>query len=94
MSESEIKWLPLRLNVLPLIDKQAKAVLQLYLATRKEIVDGDILSIQKLITIKQEVLLPPCRSPLVSNRSMPSTLKVPLMNGQNIYTPLARCSPR
>jgi len=53
--ESEVKWLPLRLNIIPLLDKQARSVLDLYLATRKEILEGDILSIQKLIRIKEEV---------------------------------------
>lgn len=61
MSESEIKWLPLRLNIIPLIDKQARSVLNLYLSTRKEIINGDILSIQKLTAIKQEVFHPPLR---------------------------------
>lgn len=53
--ESEVKWLPLRLNIIPLLDKQVRSVLDLYLATRKEILEGDILSIQKLIRIKEEV---------------------------------------
>lgn len=57
--EGEIKWLPLRLNILPLIDRQARAVLQVYLATHREIMEGDILSIQKLVAMKQEVLLSP-----------------------------------
>jgi hypothetical protein len=53
--ESEVKWLPLRLNTIPLLDKQVRSVLDLFLATRKEILEGDILSIQKLIRIKEEV---------------------------------------
>jgi hypothetical protein len=59
--DSEIKWLPLRLNILPLIDKQARAVLQLYITTRQEIMNGDILSIRKLIAIKEEVIPLICR---------------------------------
>jgi hypothetical protein len=50
---------PLRLNILPLVDRQARAVLQAYLATHREIMEGDILSIQKLVALKQEVLLSP-----------------------------------
>jgi hypothetical protein len=53
--ECEVKWLPLRLNIIPLLDMQARRVLDLFLATRKEILEGDILSIQKLIRIKEEV---------------------------------------
>lgn len=44
----EIKWLPLRLNTLPLIDRQVTAVSEIYRFLREEILRGDILAIEHL----------------------------------------------
>jgi len=53
----EIKWLPLRLNIIPLIDRQTHSVLSIFLALRKEIAEGDILAVQKLSDLKANVFI-------------------------------------
>ncbi len=52
---NEFRWLPLRLNILPLIHKQVYQVLDLFLLTRADILEGDILALEGLQLIKKNV---------------------------------------
>lgn len=43
-----MKWLPLRNYNIPLIDRQIDCAIELYNETRESIMEGDILSVQKM----------------------------------------------
>jgi hypothetical protein len=73
----QIKWLPLRLNILPLIHKQVKHVLDLFLLTRAEIQEGDILSLEHLKNMRQEVKQSLFRSRNASRKWISSTASTP-----------------
>jgi hypothetical protein len=51
----EVKWLPLRLNILPLLQKQAQHVLAIFITMLGEINKGDILAISRLTDLKEQV---------------------------------------
>jgi hypothetical protein len=56
MEEETVHWIPLRLNNLTIIHMQALAVLDRFLVTRAEILEGDILGLQTLRDIQESVL--------------------------------------
>ena len=76
---NEFSWLPLRLNILPLIHKQAHWLHARFLRTRTQILEGDILALQTLLTLRERV--PSLLSRLgtassTSNSSTPPTSEI------------------
>lgn len=51
----EVKWLPLRLNIIPLIDRQTRQVLVVFQQVRDDILQGDILAVQRLQELKETI---------------------------------------
>ena len=49
---NDFNWLPLRLNILPLLHKQTQKIFDVFLLTKQQVMDGDILSLQTITSIR------------------------------------------
>ena len=90
----DLNWMPLRLNVLPVIHQQTQHVLDMFLSTRAQILEGDILGLQTVYDIRDKVPIVTTRSGKGWPRSISFTPGKPWTRGPGTSTRFAPCCIR